>query len=67
MIRSAIYSILGIFLSIPAFAHEGHEEAMHHWEDVRYIKEVHIQLVVLVIVGLLLGVSVYMKRKRNPA
>jgi len=64
VVRSIFYSLLGILLSVPAFAHSGHEEVMHHWDDIRYIKEIHFQLMALLIIALIFGATVLIKRKR---
>lgn len=67
MLRALYLSLFGIFCSLPVAAHEGHEIAMHHWDDSRYIGEVHTQIIVLIVAALVIVGIRYIRQLRKTA
>lgn len=63
MLRLLLCIAILITAAIPAFAHGHH--AMHHWEDIRYLKEIHFQLVLIVAAGIALKLILHFHKRRN--
>lgn len=50
MAKRILYCLFLILSTTPAWAHEGHEIVEHHWQNARYISEVKIQALFMLLV-----------------